>query len=212
MDMRDERIEQAIIQTNAKLLILDPLQAYLGENIDMNRANEARSATKKLSAISERTGCGIILIGHMNKGSASKAAYRGIGSVDFYAVARSVLLVARVPEQPNIRAIAQIKSNLALEGETNAFRLDENGFEWIGGYDVSVDELLSGFISSNKQNQAEALLKKLLDEHKSLPWSDIIAKGKSIGVSARTLDNAKKQLGITSVRVGKVWHWSIDAE
>lgn len=96
--MDDERLEMALKETGAKLLILDPLQAYLGDRVDMNRANEAREMTKKLGAMAERTGCAVILIGHMNKGSGVKAAYRGIGSIDFFAIARSVLLVARVPD------------------------------------------------------------------------------------------------------------------
>lgn len=121
LTMDDERLEKAINQTGAKVLILDPIQAYLGQGVDMNRANEARDMTKKLGQIAERTGCAIILIGHMNKAGGSKAAYRGIGSIDFFAVARSVLLVARVADKPNIRVVAQIKNNLAEEGNPVAF-------------------------------------------------------------------------------------------
>ena len=78
LSMVDERVEQAIIRTGAKLLILDPLQAYLGGGMDMNRANEARDMTKKLGALAEKYKCAIILIGHMNKASGNKAAYIGI--------------------------------------------------------------------------------------------------------------------------------------
>ena len=67
--------------------------------------------TKKLGGIAERTGCAIILIGHMNKGSGAKAAYRGMGSIDFFAVARSVMLVGRIEGQSNLRAMIQIKNN-----------------------------------------------------------------------------------------------------
>ncbi len=83
ISMQDDEIEQSIIENKAKLLILDPIQAYLGDKVDMHRANETRNATKKLAAVAERTGCAIVLIGHMNKGSGAKAAYRGIGSIDF---------------------------------------------------------------------------------------------------------------------------------
>ena len=96
LSMVDERLEEAIVRTGARLLILDPIQAYLGGGMDMNRANEARDMTKKLGALAEKTKCAIILIGHMNKASGNKAAYRGMGSIDFFAVARSVLLVGRV--------------------------------------------------------------------------------------------------------------------
>lgn len=94
--MADERIEVALIQTKARLLILDPIQAYLGGGIDINRANETREMTKKLSLLAEKYKCAIVLIGHMNKASGNKAAYRGMGSIDFFAVARSVLLVGRI--------------------------------------------------------------------------------------------------------------------
>ena len=89
LSMVDERLEEAIVRTGARLLILDPIQAYLGGGMDMNRANEARDMTKKLGALAEKTKCAIILIGHMNKASGNKAAYRGMGSIDFFAVARS---------------------------------------------------------------------------------------------------------------------------
>ena len=101
LSMVDERLEEAIVRTGARLLILDPIQAYLGGGMDMNRANEARDMTKKLGALAEKTKCAIILIGHMNKASGNKAAYRGMGSIDFFAVARSVLLVGRVEGESN---------------------------------------------------------------------------------------------------------------
>ena len=64
--MVDERLEEAIVRTGARLLILDPIQAYLGGGMDMNRANEARDMTKRLRTMAEKYKCAIILIGHMN--------------------------------------------------------------------------------------------------------------------------------------------------
>ena len=136
LSMADERLEEALAKTEAKVLILDPIQAYLGGGMDMNRANEARDMTKKLSQLAEHTGCAVLLIGHMNKASGAKAAYRGIGSIDFFAVARSVLLVARVAEQENIRVMAQIKNNLAEEGQPIAFERRKDEFRYMGAYDI----------------------------------------------------------------------------
>ena len=209
LSMNDVRIEAAIRTTGAKLLILDPLQAYLGDKVDMNRANETRDITKRLGTIAEKTGCAVVLIGHMNKGSGAKAAYRGIGSIDFFAIARSVLLVARVPENPNIRALAQIKNNLEKEGSTVAFEIKDNIFNWIGEYDISIEELLSGFSQGNKSLKAESFLKDLLTEEDSYPASEIFAKGKTLGISKRTLENSKQELGIKSIRVGTGWHWKL---
>lgn len=209
LSMNDVRIEAAIRTTGAKLLILDPLQAYLGDKVDMNRANETRDITKRLGTIAEKTGCAVVLIGHMNKGSGAKAAYRGIGSIDFFAIARSVLLVARVPENPNIRALAQIKNNLEKEGSTVAFEIKDNIFNWVGEYDISIEELLSGFSQGNKSLKAESFLKDLLKEEDSYPASEIFAKGKTLGISKRTLENSKQELGIKSIRVGTGWHWKL---
>ena len=89
LSMIDERLEEAVIRTKAKLLILDPIQAYLGGGMDMNRANEARDMTKKLATLAEKYQCAIVLVGHMNKAAGNKAAYRGMGSIDFFAVART---------------------------------------------------------------------------------------------------------------------------
>lgn len=210
LSMDDERLELAINAIGAKVLILDPLQAYLGDKVDMNRANEAREMTKKLGAIALRTGCAVILIGHMNKGSGAKAAYRGIGSIDFFAIARSVLLVARVPDDSTIRAVAQIKSNLALEGETMAFRLADNGFTWIGEYDISTDELLAGYSNNDKHKSAEDFLKKILSNGQTVPASSIFSQAKAIGVSKRTIENVKQELGIKSIKDGASWLWKME--
>ena len=84
LSMIDERLEEAVVSTKAKLLILDPIQAYLGGGMDMNRANEARDMTKKLATLAEKYQCAIVLVGHMNKAAGNKAAYRGMGSIDFF--------------------------------------------------------------------------------------------------------------------------------
>ena len=146
LSMIDERLEEAIIQTGARVLILDPIQAYLGGGMDMNRSNEARDMTKKLGALAEKTKCAIILIGHMNKASGNKAAYRGLGSIDFFAVARSVILVGRVEGEPNLRAVLQIKNNLAAFGHAKAFRLSEDRVDWMGDYEITVEEVLGGIV------------------------------------------------------------------
>ncbi len=141
-DMVKPRLEKAVTRTKAKLLILDPIQAYLGGDMDMNRANEARDMTKKLTALAEKYQCAIVLVGHMNKAAGNKAVYRGMGSIDFFAVARSVLLVGRVEGEANIRAVVQIKNNLAAFGHPKAFELSEDGFHWLGDYEIAADERL----------------------------------------------------------------------
>jgi len=208
LSMADERIEEALIATKAKLLILDPIQAYLGGGIDMNRANEARDMTKRLGALAEKYKCAIVLIGHMNKASGNKAAYRGMGSIDFYAVARSVLLVGRIEGEPNLRAMVQIKNNLAAFGHSKAFELSESGFRWIGDYEITAEEVLGGIAPKvNKQDRATDLLKDLMKDRKMIPSNDIFEMVREENISKRTLESAKQSLGIKAKKINDTWYW-----
>ena len=205
----DERLE--VVRTHAKLLILDPIQAYLGGDMDMNRANEARDMTKKLGALAEKYKCAIILIGHMNKASGNKTAYRGMGSIDFFSVARSVLLVGRVEGESNIRAVVQIKNNLAQFGHPKAFELSENGFKWLGDYEITADEVLGGIApKANKLEQAKQLLRELAETSNAIQSKEIFDMADDQGISKRTLENAKKELGIRAKKINNSWYWELD--
>ena len=137
LTMADVRLEEAIVQTKARMVVLDPIQGFLGAEVDMHRANEIRPLMKRIAVLAEKYHCAIILIGHMNKNSNGKSSYRGLGSIDFQAAARSVLIVGRIKEEPETRVVCHTKSSLAPEGKSIAFRLDkDNGFEWIGEYDI----------------------------------------------------------------------------
>ena len=211
LSMVDERLERAIVQTKARMLILDPIQAYLGGGMDMNRANEARDMTKKLGALAEKYQCAIVLIGHMNKAAGNKAAYRGMGSIDFFAVARSVLLVGRVEGEPNIRAVVQIKNNLAVFGHPKAFALSEDGFQWLGDYEITADEVLGGIApKANKMEQAKRLLRELAETNNAMQSNEIFNLAEEQGISKRTLENAKKELGIRAKRINNTWYWELD--
>ena len=211
LSMVDERLEKAIVQTKARMLILDPIQAYLGGGMDMNRANEARDMTKKLGALAEKHQCAIVLIGHMNKAAGNKAAYRGMGSIDFFAVARSVLLVGRVEGEPNIRAVVQIKNNLAAFGHPKAFALSEDGFQWLGDYEITADEVLGGIApKANKMEQAKRLLRELALTSDAIQSNEIFDMADEQGISKRTVENAKRELGIRARKINNSWYWELD--
>lgn len=211
LSMADERLEEAIVRTGARLLILDPIQAYLGGGMDMNRANEARDMTKKLGALAEKTKCAIILIGHMNKASGNKAAYRGMGSIDFFAVARSVLLVGRVEGEPDIRAVVQIKNNLAALGHPKAFALSEDGFQWLGDYEITAEEVLGGIApKANKMEQTKQMLRELAKTQNMVLSNVIFDRADESGISKRTLENAKKDMGIRAKKINNSWYWDLE--
>lgn len=201
LSMTDDRLEQAIIETKARLIILDPIQAYIGATVDMHRANEIRPVLKYLGIIAEKHNCAIILIGHMNKASGSKSTYRGLGSIDIQATARSVLLVARLRDKPNIRIMAHDKSSLAPAGDAIGFEMTEdNGMVCIGPYDITIDELLSGNEGRGKKKLdiAENFIKEYFGSNKVIPSNEIMMEAAKRSIKRNTLLSAKKKLGITS--------------
>lgn len=201
LSMTDDRLEQAIIETGARLIILDPIQAYIGATVDMHRANEIRPVLKHLGIIAEKHNCAIILIGHMNKASGSKSTYRGLGSIDIQATARSVLLVARLRDKSNIRIMAHDKSSLAPAGDAIGFEMTEdNGMVCIGPYDITIDELLSGNEGRGKKKLdiAENFIKEYFGSNKVIPSNEIMMEAAKRSIKRNTLLSAKKKLGITS--------------
>ena len=201
LSMTDDRLEQAIVETGARMVILDPIQAYIGAKVDMHRANEIRPVLKRLGMIAEKYNCAIVLIGHMNKAAGSKSTYRGLGSIDIQATARSVLLVARLRDKPNIRIMAHDKSSLAPTGDAIGFEMTEDsGMVCIGPYDISIDELLSGNEGRGKKKLdiAENFIKEYFGSSKEIISNDILQEAVRRGIKRNTLLSAKKKLGITS--------------
>ena len=209
LTLADERIARAIRENNARLVIIDPVQAFLGADVDMNRANEVRPVFRKLGMIAEKTGCAIVLIGHLNKSSGTQSTYRGLGSIDFQAAARSVLIVGRIKDEPEVRVVCHTKSSLAPEGKAIAFRLDKNnGFEWIGEYDISADELLNGEGKGQKTRKAKEFLLEILADG-GMAQKKIEEEAEKLGIKKKTLRNAKMELGIDSVKRGNQWYWML---
>ena len=201
LSMTDDRLEKAIVETGARMDILDPIQAYIGAKVDMHRANEIRPVLKHLGMIAEKYNCAIVLIGHMNKAAGSKSTYRGLGSIDIQATARSVLLVARLRDKPNIRIMAHDKSSLAPTGDAIGFEMTEDsGMVCIGPYDITIDELLSGNEGRGKKKLdiAENVIKECFGSSKEIISNDILQEAARRGIKRNTLLSAKKKLGITS--------------
>ena len=209
LTMLDIRLEEAIVQTKARLVVLDPIQGFLGAEVDMHRANEIRPLMKRVAVLAEKYHCAIILIGHMNKNSNGKSSYRGLGSIDFQAAARSVLVVGRIKDEPETRVLCQTKSSLAPEAQSVAFRLSkDNGFEWLGKCDITAEDLLSGSAKGTKQKAAMEFLEDIL-ENGRMPQTEIAKLADERGIKRKTLQNAKEALGIKSQKIGSSWYWSL---
>lgn len=220
LSLTDTRIEEAITKFNAKLLIIDPIQAYLGADVDMHRANEIRPIMKQLSNVAERTGCAIILIGHMNKDDKkSSPLSKGLGSIDIVASARSVLLLGRNPKNENIRAVIPIKSSLASEAKGVEFELKKDtGVKWIGESELTSRDLLDiskkGKAEKSVAEEVKAYILELFDLKKE---DILVSEAKELlinvyGFSDYAIRGAIKELGIYTYSKGfkpKEYYWKI---
>ena len=198
LTLSDERIEKAIIENNARLVIIDPIQAYLGADVDMNRANEVRPIFMRLGQVAQRTGCAILLIGHLNKAAGMQSLQRGLGSIDIAAAVRSVMFIGKLKHDPTMRILTHEKSSLAPPGASLAFSLgDEGGFRWVGEYDITADEMLSGIEPQRetKTQQAKDLICTLLAGGKQVLSEDIDKAALERGIPGRTVRDAKRELG-----------------
>lgn len=212
-------LESATAVLNPALIVIDPLQAFLGAGVDMHRANEVRPFLSKLASIAETHNCAVVCLRHLAKASASKALYRGLGSIDFAAAARSVLLVGADPNNPGQRGIVHVKSSLAPIGPSIGYELRNGQFFWTGVTDLTAATLLQPEPVNDEEKGAldeakEWLKNYLADGPKSS--RDVLKNAREAGFSEATIRRGKTGLnirveksGLKGVRGGGNWQWSI---
>ena len=198
LTLSDDRIEKAVRQNHVRLVIIDPVHAFIGADVDMNRANEVRPVFRKLGMIAEKTSCAIVLIGHLNKSSGTQSTYRGLGSIDIMAAVRSLIFIGKVKKDPTTRVLIHEKSSLAPPGETMAFKLgDEEGFRWVGAYEISADELLDGKegkATETKLERGAKLIQELLVDKNEISIRELDDKAKEQGISGRTMRDVRSRM------------------
>jgi putative DNA primase/helicase len=198
-------LEGFIREVSPVLVIIDPLVAYIGAGVDIHRANETRAVMAKLADMAEKHGCAILAIRHLTKGGTLKPIYRGLGSIDFAAACRSVLMAGCDPENNQKRGIVHIKSNLAPMGHAIGFELRDSGFYWTGESDLTWQRILSAEDSSDGRSAKDEVADFLRDELADGPveaaqvWRDV----REAGLSEITVKRAKAMLGIITRRQGE---------
>lgn len=211
-------LEDCIKQISPKLVVVDPIQAYMGAGVDMHRANETRPILAKLAALAERYKCVILCIRHLSKNNTSKALFRGMGSIDFTAAARSVLLVGADSQDPTRKAMVHIKSSLAQAGEPQGYELTDGGFCWTGASTVTAMDILGAEDEKEKgalEDACEWLEEFLSDGPKLKPAIDKEAERKQI--KPRTLRRARERLRIEAYKPpggskNSLWYWRLPEE
>jgi hypothetical protein len=204
-------LDDALSRTGAALVVVDPIQGFLGAGIDMHRANEVRPVLAGLAKLAERHGSAVLCIRHLSKANAERVLYRGLGSIDFTAAARSVLLAGRDPNDPNRRALVQIKNSLAPEGPALAYAIDAVRFEWAGLSNLTAGSLLaadSGDPERSARDEARDLLAAVLADG-PVPAKAAQKQAREAGVTERTLYRAKAELGVKSFKTADGWAWTL---
>ncbi len=203
-------LETLIRSTSARLVVLDPITAFLPPELDIHRANQVRAVLSRLAHVAEAHRCAVMIIRHLAKGSTSKAIYRGLGSIDFTAACRSVLLAGHDPDDQNSRALVQIKTNLGPTADPLGYSIVEGQFRWTGGTSLTAGQILAPEVEASSLAEAKGLLREILADG---PRDSKEAEGEleAAGVSKATIRRAKKALGVKAKKKGlrEGWTWEL---
>lgn len=190
-------VENQIRELRPLLVIVDPLVAYLGGGVDLHKANETREVMAGMGVLAEKYKCAVLAVRHLRKASGDKSIYRGLGSIDLTAAARSVLLAGRDPDDDNARAFAHIKSNLAPTGPTIRYYLDRGSLQWDGPCELTADEISKvDKAKASPVNDAIAFLRERLAEGPVLKQK-VMEDAEARGISSEDLRRARLQLQLT---------------
>lgn len=204
-------LEEAIeIAGDVKLVVVDPISAYLG-SVDSHKNAEVRTALALLSDLAEQYGVAVVGISHLNKSSSSRAIHRTIGSVAFNAAARAVWLVATDQDDDARRVLAPVKSNLAPNPTALGFRIVDGAVAWESEVcKVDVNDLLSDHKDESPIGAAVEFLQGVLADGR-VRSTELLEMAKRERIAERTLRRAKAKLDIIAEREGigstAIWFW-----
>lgn len=209
-----KRLRGFITEFKPDLVVIDPLQAFLGGKLDMHKANQVRPVMAGLAQIAKDCSVAIVLVRHHTKGKQDKALYRGLGSIDITAACRSILMVGISPDCDDQRIIAHTKSNLAPLGPSLSYTIKDGKFEWTGEVDVSAEDLCREAEDSETKTARQEAVEFLLEELKDspVPQKELLQKAKELGIAKRTLYRAKKSIRVRSIKLDDCWVWQLDQD
>ncbi|MDP8971755.1 MAG: AAA family ATPase [Actinomycetota bacterium] len=210
-------IRRGIERVGAKLVIVDPIMAFLSGDVNSHRDQDVRRALAPLAKLAEETGAAVVAVRHLNKASGGNALYRGGGSIGIVGAARSALLVAKDPHDEDRRVLAPLKNNLAKPAPSLAFVLTgaANGavrVEWKGESHHGADDLLAAPVDPEERSAVDEAAEFLHDVLGRGPvWSKQVKKeAREADISDATLRRAKAGLGVRSVKEGDgSWSWTL---
>ena len=201
-----KKIEEIMIDLHPRMMVFDPLQAYLSAEIDINRANEIRPVLANVAQIAEKYNCAILFCMHNNKSTQKSAVYKALGSVDIPAVARSMLWIGRDPLDNNSRLLCHEKASLSEKGCSLRFIInpENGGVEFLGYSNLSYEDIQNFPIkrTSIKCDEVQNKIMLLFRNKDELEIKNITSLCSKLGCSKDTLYKAANSLGIQKQIVG----------
>ena len=212
--MGDEELAVLCRSLRPALIVFDPIQSYLGQGVQMNRAEQVRPLLDGLGALAKELDMAVVLISHMSKpgpGVAS-ALDRLLGSSDFRNAARSILIVGKDPDHPDTRVAAHAKNSLGVPGESQQYHICENGtVAYDGPCALTADRIIRDTGDAQPRTRPAAALGtavEVLDKQLSfVGWvehAEVERLCARHGFSERTMRRAREALGLKVFQSGKV--------
>lgn len=219
----DDRLEleMMVAHVDAKLVIIDPLNAYLGDKLDSHNDQKIRQVLGPLSEIANHSGAVVLCLRHLAKSGGGKAIYRGMGSIGYTAAARANYFVAEHPEEKDTFVFAASKFNLGPKPQSLKYRL---AFATVTGISKPVPHVASGepcsltandlAAAQNKEAEGDKLgeavefLKLMLAEG-PIAKTEIEKKADKQKISPMTLRRAREALKVKPYQEAKKWWWKL---
>jgi len=210
-------VQREIEKNPPALIVLDPMIAFMEAGGDPYRPTTIRPFLGALRKLAEATGAAVLIIRHLAKARYGNALYQGAGSIDQVAAARSVMRVAPNPDDADQRVLAHVKHNLSARGTSFLFEVrategDGALVKWHGETHLTIDDLDGGGAEddSSALEAAESFLRNSLEDGAVLSTT-LFNNAESRGLAKRTLERAKKKLGVVSKKKGDGWYWAMPA-
>ena len=224
------KLEKQVRATKARMVIIDPINAHLPDRINSWRDQSVRRALSPLYRMAERQKCAVVVTAHLNKGEGSRAVHRIGGSIAFPGAARSVLLLAEDPDDPegelgSRRVLAHIKCNVGRKQQSLVYRIEEilipaanNEPEQKTAKIVCVGESRAETTTLleddptpivHRQEAVEFLRLELADG--PVLTKELRHRAREAGISDRTLDRAKQSMGVRARKTEGTgaWEWYV---
>jgi hypothetical protein len=206
--------EELLVRHRPALMIVDPVQALL-DGVNMNAANTVRVALHPLVELAARYETTVLIVRHLSKAGGAKSIHRGLGSIDFSAVARSALRIGEDPEHPGTRVLVHVKNSLGPPGASLEFEIGER-LVWLGRSELTAEDLDRRAKKARGRSALEMAHEFVQNQlgRGAKPAKDLRVQARRAGITDRTLERAAKELGVVHERLGRTgsrgsgqWVW-----